>query len=141
MTLESIIPANKITNSGDTRFDRVTAIAQKFEPVPGIEDFCADHQVIVAGSTWEDDEAEWIHYVKTHSEIRFIIAPHEIDKENLADVKKHFPTSVFYSQWIAREQRLMINDKRIKFNLYLSLIANIKMILAYIKIIHFYFCQ
>ncbi len=56
--------------------------------------------VIVAGSTWEDDEAEWTHFVKTHPEIKFIFAPHEIDKENLNDVKKEFPGSMFYSEWM-----------------------------------------
>lgn len=98
--LERIIPTDKITDSGDTRFDRVITIAEKFQPVAGIQEFCADHPVIVAGSTWEDDEAEWIHYAKVHPEIKFIIAPHEIDKENLADVKKQFPGSIFYSEWI-----------------------------------------
>jgi 3-deoxy-D-manno-octulosonic-acid transferase len=110
--LEKIIPKEKITNSGDTRFDRVIAIAEKFEPVAGIEKFCAGHPVIVAGSTWEDDEAEWIHYVKIHPENRLIIAPHEIDKENLSDVKKKFPTSVFYSEWINNGQPSTINDQR-----------------------------
>jgi 3-deoxy-D-manno-octulosonic-acid transferase len=98
--LEKIISADKITFSGDTRFDRVISIAEKFEHVPGIENFCGDSIVIVAGSTWEDDEAEWTHYVKNHQEIKFIIAPHEIDKENLVYVKKQFPGSIFYSEWM-----------------------------------------
>ncbi len=67
---------------------------------PGIADFCSDKKVIVAGSTWEDDEAEWTHYVRSHPELRFIIAPHEIDEENLEDVQKEFAGSVFYSEWI-----------------------------------------
>ncbi|MDQ2864336.1 MAG: hypothetical protein M3R50_11945, partial [Bacteroidota bacterium] len=47
------------------------------------------------------DEAEWTHFVKTHPDIKFIIAPHEIDKENLDDVKKEFSNSAFYSEWMA----------------------------------------
>ena len=99
--LSSIISDSSISVSGDTRFDRVIAIAGKFEEVPGIKNFCAQSKVIVAGSTWEDDEAEWTHYVKSHPEIKFIIAPHEIDKENLKDVKKQFPNSIFYSAWVS----------------------------------------
>jgi 3-deoxy-D-manno-octulosonic-acid transferase len=38
--------------------------------------------------------------VKANPAIRFIIAPHEIDETNLQDVKKEFPTSVFYSQLV-----------------------------------------
>jgi 3-deoxy-D-manno-octulosonic-acid transferase len=98
--LQKIISAEKITVSGDTRCDRVINIAENFTEVPGIADFCDTKKVIVAGSTWEDDEAGWIHFVKQHPEIKFIFAPHEIDAENLAFVKKEFPGAIFYSEWI-----------------------------------------
>jgi len=113
--LEKLISADKITCSGDTRFDRVITIAEKFEHVPAIENFCGNSQVIVAGSTWEDDEAEWTHYVKNHPEIKFMIAPHEIDKENLAFVKKQFPGSIFYSEWV-NQQSAIGNPKPETFN-------------------------
>lgn len=99
--LSTIISAEKITVSGDTRCDRVINIAENFTEVPGIAAFCETNKVIVAGSTWEDDEAEWVHFVKQHPEIKFIFAPHEIDAENLDFVKKEFPGSVFYSEWIS----------------------------------------
>ena len=86
-----------ITVTGDTRFDRVIEIAEKFEHLPLIRQFCGDSKVIVAGSTWEDDEAELIHYVRANPGIKFIIAPHEIDAENLKDVQKEFAGAVFYS--------------------------------------------
>jgi len=98
--LQKLIGEEKISVSGDTRCDRVINIAENFTEVPGIADFCGNKKVIVAGSTWEDDEAEWTHFVKIHPEIKFIIAPHEIDKENLDDVKKEFPGSVFYSDYL-----------------------------------------
>ena len=98
--LQKIIAEEKITVSGDTRCDGVINTAENFKEVPGIAAFCGNNKVIVAGSTWEDDEAEWTHFVKHHPEIKFIIAPHEIDEENLADVKKEFPGSIFYSEWI-----------------------------------------
>lgn len=98
--LEKLVSPEKITVSGDTRCDRVINIAKNFTEVAGISEFCENHKVIVMGSTWEDDEAEWTHYVRQHPEIKFIIAPHEIDKENLADVKKEFEGAVFYSEWM-----------------------------------------
>jgi 3-deoxy-D-manno-octulosonic-acid transferase len=101
--LQKIISEEKITVSGDTRCDRVINIAESFIDVPGIKEFCNDKRVIVAGSTWEDDEAEWTHFVKQHPDIKFIIAPHEIDKENLADVKKEFPGSLYYSEWMINQ--------------------------------------
>ena len=97
--LSSVGIKENVSISGDTRFDRVIEIAEKFEPLPLIEKFCGDSKVMVAGSTWQEDEEELTHYVKNNSQIKFIIAPHEIDAENLKDVKKEFPTSIFYSEW------------------------------------------
>jgi 3-deoxy-D-manno-octulosonic-acid transferase len=92
------IGIKNITVSGDTRFDRVISIAENADDIPGIKQFCNGSKVVVAGSTWEDDEAELVHYAKANRDIKFIIAPHEVDKENLKDVKKEFTGSVFYSE-------------------------------------------
>jgi 3-deoxy-D-manno-octulosonic-acid transferase len=86
-----------VTLNGDTRFDRVLEIADHFTDVPYIAEFCGNNPVIVAGSTWEEDEIELLHFVNVHKQVKFIIAPHEIDKANLKDVKDEFPDSIFYS--------------------------------------------
>ncbi|MEO7306802.1 MAG: glycosyltransferase N-terminal domain-containing protein [Ferruginibacter sp.] len=91
---------SNVSINGDTRFDRVLEIAGKFIPVPHIAGFCGDSPVIVAGSTWEEDEIELLHFVNVHPDIKFIIAPHEIDEENLKDVKDEFPRSIFYSELV-----------------------------------------
>jgi 3-deoxy-D-manno-octulosonic-acid transferase len=96
--LLATVGIKNVTVSGDTRFDRVIAIAENFDDIPLIKEFCKNSKVIVAGSTWEDDEAELTHYAKTNTDIKFIIAPHEIDKENLRFVKKEFKGSIFYSE-------------------------------------------
>ena len=72
----------KASLSGDTRFDRVISIASNAEKLPAIEAFCGiDKPVIVAGSTWEEDNEELDHYANAHPEIIFIIAPHKIEPE------------------------------------------------------------
>ena len=86
--------------SGDTRFDRVLTLSNRVEQVPYIAAFCASGRVIVAGSTWEDDELLLIHYVKANPQIRLIIAPHEVYRENLNSVKRKFSKSIFYSDWV-----------------------------------------
>ncbi len=96
--LSTINVNENVVISGDTRFDRVCTIAHNFIALPLIEKFCGDSKVFVAGSTWEEDEEELIHYVKTHPQIKFIIAPHEVDEENIKDVQKEFPNSILYSQ-------------------------------------------
>jgi 3-deoxy-D-manno-octulosonic-acid transferase len=95
---------------GDTRFDRVLEIAENFIPVPLIESFCGNSPVVVAGSTWEEDEIELLHFVKVHQHVKFIIAPHEIDKTNLKDVKEEFPNSIFYSD--LAEKETLANEQR-----------------------------
>jgi 3-deoxy-D-manno-octulosonic-acid transferase len=83
--------------SGDTRFDRVIDIAGNFEAAPGIAEFCDNAKVIVAGSTWEEDEEELGHYANAHPEIRFILAPHEVEEEHLRDMEALFHRSTRYS--------------------------------------------
>lgn len=87
-----------VSVSGDTRFDRVLDILNNPISPENICAFIASHKVIVAGSTWEDDEALLIHFTKVHPEIKLIIAPHEITKQNLSAVKKKFNKAVFYSE-------------------------------------------
>ena len=97
--LGKLISPEKITVTGDTRCDRVIQTVENFKPVPGIAEFCGNAQVVVAGSTWEDDEAIWIHFVRKNPKMRFIIAPHEIDKQNLDEIVADFPGSMLYSEW------------------------------------------
>lgn len=92
---------NNITVNGDTRFDRVTEVAENFVEVPYIASFCGSSQVVVAGSTWEEDEIELLHFVHVNPAIKFIIAPHEVDKTNLKDVRDEFPNSIFYSELVS----------------------------------------
>jgi 3-deoxy-D-manno-octulosonic-acid transferase len=97
-----------ITVSGDTRFDRVIAIAEQFQPISVVESFIGNALVIVAGSTWEEDEEELDHYANTHPEIKFIIAPHEIDEEHILQIEKLFHYSVRYSQLQAHSSRFQV---------------------------------
>lgn len=97
--LATLISKEKITVSGDTRCDRVLEVAAQFEPIPLVEKFIADSPVVVCGSTWEADNAVWVHYVKIHPEIKFVIAPHEIERENIKAVKNSFTNSITYSEW------------------------------------------
>ena len=91
--LGSIGITEQASVSGDTRFDRVVQIADSFSSLPLIEEFCGSFPVVVAGSTWPDDEEELDHYANTHPHIRFILAPHEIYEEHLKEKKKKCTSS------------------------------------------------
>lgn len=94
------IGITNVSVSGDTRFDRVIDIAANFTEIPMIREFTGDAPVIVAGSTWPEDEEEMDHYANTHPGIRFIIVPHEIDEDHLKDIEKLFRRTARYSQLV-----------------------------------------
>ncbi|MBL7739958.1 MAG: 3-deoxy-D-manno-octulosonic acid transferase [Chitinophagaceae bacterium] len=85
--------------SGDTRFDRVIEISQKFQPIPVIEQFIGNDNAIIAGSTWREDE-EVLQKVFSsigNSSLKLIIAPHEIDEAHIDELKKLFPGCTLFS--------------------------------------------
>ncbi len=70
--------------TGDTRFDRVIAIAENSSDIPVIKNFCQNNFCIVAGSTWEPDEKLIARFLsETKDNIKFIIAPHNIDNQHI----------------------------------------------------------
>jgi 3-deoxy-D-manno-octulosonic-acid transferase len=90
---------DRVRVSGDTRFDRVLSVRKHWEPPLHLAEFCGNAKVVVAGSTWPEDEEVMAHYAKSHPGIRFVIAPHEIDEVHLMDIEKKFPGTIRYSQW------------------------------------------
>jgi 3-deoxy-D-manno-octulosonic-acid transferase len=95
--LENIGFEKNVTISGDTRFDRVIEIAEQFKPIPAIEAFCTGSDVIVAGSTWGKDDIILSGYTNTKSNIKCIIAPHEISKQRLNDCLKWYKNPALFS--------------------------------------------
>lgn len=97
--LQSINIEN-VTVSGDTRFDRVSEIAKSNQDRNAVEDFIGKFPVLVAGSTWPEDEDNIAAYSKNNSKIRFIIAPHEIGRSTIEKTKKKFCNAVLFSEWL-----------------------------------------
>jgi 3-deoxy-D-manno-octulosonic-acid transferase len=91
------IGVHQFSITGDTRFDRVITITENFQEVPLIKNFCTTPHVIVAGSTWPEDEETWAHLVRTRKDVSFIFAPHEIYEDHLKTIEKLFPQRVLYS--------------------------------------------
>lgn len=93
------------TVAGDTRFDRVIEIAEKWEPIPGIDKFIDNKKIIVAGSTWKEDEAV-LHKafaLLPNDPIKLIIAPHELSESSLKYLEGLFPNSIRYSRLLNHE--------------------------------------
>ena len=80
---------NNVTVSGDTRFDRVFEITQQNNKLSFIEEFIDKKHTVVAGSTWKEDETMLVDYInnKASENEKFIIAPHNINAKDIADLK------------------------------------------------------
>lgn len=89
----------RVTVAGDTRFDRVRKVAETPYIQESLEQFSEGAQVIVAGSTWEQDEQvlEKV-YRGLPGDTRWIIAPHELSANHIQRLKKHFPESILFTE-------------------------------------------
>ncbi len=82
------IHLNKVSISGDTRFDRVLKIVEQDNKLYFMEKFKQNQFCFVAGSTWPEDEAILTSYINSTSEnIKFVFAPHTIKKEAIEKLK------------------------------------------------------
>ncbi|GAA4765004.1 MULTISPECIES: 3-deoxy-D-manno-octulosonic acid transferase [Flavobacterium] len=93
-TLIQSIGFTNVTTSGDSRFDRVVAILEKDNTLDFIDTFCKNplHEfkmtTIVVGSSWPKDEELLLNYInRTSHRLKFIIAPHNIKPEQIANLK------------------------------------------------------
>ncbi len=97
--LQTIGISKNVTVSGDTRFDRVIEIAKQELDSPIIKAFCQNQKVIVAGSTWEDDEIILAAYGdETNHKEKMIVVPHELDKANINNIKRTFKKSICFTE-------------------------------------------
>ena len=88
--LESIGILN-VTVAGDTRFDRVNQVCSHPPHVDFISDFALNYKTILAGSSWPADEIILKNFMEdADSDIKLILAPHNIDKEHIESIFKLF---------------------------------------------------
>ena len=87
----------EVTISGDTRFDRVLKVASQFKQLDLIKTFCGNSKVVVAGSTWTEDDKELDHFANTNTTIKFIIAPHNIGKDRIDECLYLYKHALTYS--------------------------------------------
>ncbi len=89
--------------AGDTRFDRVAAIAAEPKKLDTIEKFCSAQSIMIAGSTWTVD----IDHLKDalpkdfFAANRLIIVPHDVNESNIQYVENAFSgQTIRYSKYV-----------------------------------------
>ncbi|PUZ30573.1 3-deoxy-D-manno-octulosonic-acid transferase [Chitinophaga costaii] len=93
-----------VSRSGDTRFDRVWALRNEKRTLPLIEQFCTGKHILVAGSTWPEDEqllaACWSQMLP---DMALILAPHEVHTTRIDQLMAMFPQAQRYTRLAAGE--------------------------------------
>ena len=112
---------SNVTVCGDTRFDRVAAIARQVKPFPEVEQFIKGRRCIIAGSTWPPDERLLLEFMpQLPSDYCLIIAPHDISDAHIAQITAQFPESQLYTELNPGQQSkvLVVNTIGILSQLY-----------------------
>ncbi len=95
------IGINDVSINGDTRFDRVIEIAQEKTTLPIADAFVKGHRILVAGSTWKEDDfflQQTLSLLPDY--FKLIIVPHEVDVQHIAEIEKLFPgLTIRWSEW------------------------------------------
>ncbi len=81
---------NNVTVMGDTRMDRVIKIKENALDLPLVSKFAIiknNQSVLVAGSSWPEDENLIINYFNKYAYLKLIIAPHLINEAHLKQIE------------------------------------------------------
>ncbi len=93
------IDIHQVSVAGDTRFDRVVHLREQAFSIPLISEFKAGEKLFIAGSTWPEDMEVLSPFINETNEVKFIIAPHEIEESNLEKIESDLSTkSIRFSQ-------------------------------------------
>lgn len=100
------IEFQNIQVSGDTRFDRVSKILNQDNSILVIANFAISTSencrstIIVIGSSWPKDESLLVDFINTNPfNVKFIIAPHNINENQILDLKNSITKkTVLYSE-------------------------------------------
>lgn len=105
---------SNVTIAGDTRFDRVMQIAASARNIPALEAFRGKDRLFLAGSSWPPDEEIISRYILSHEDsLKWVFAPHEIDKANIERLEKLLGENVVrFSEFTepGTDARVMIID-------------------------------
>ncbi|MFY8034429.1 MAG: 3-deoxy-D-manno-octulosonic acid transferase, partial [Flexibacteraceae bacterium] len=90
-----------VSIAGDTRLDRVAAVAKEGKEFPEIEQFKGDSTLVMIGSAWPADTDLLLPVLLTQfPDWKVIIAPHELHESYLAKIEERSQgKAIRYSDW------------------------------------------
>ncbi len=94
----SISPLNISSIVGDTKSEAARkALANSEENI--ISEFAGNNKCVIIGSSWPSEELLLANWIRDHdaSNLKIIIAPHDLSKQRINEIQKIFPQSIAYS--------------------------------------------
>lgn len=85
--------------TGDTRFDRVVELPKQQKSVMEVGQFVGESPVLVAGSTWLEDEKLLKDLMLQFPDWKLILAPHEIHEAHIDAILLLFPDALRFSNF------------------------------------------
>lgn len=106
------IGIHQATITGDTRYDRMLAVARNPHPNGIIEQFIKDESVLLMGSSWPVDEETFLPaLLRLKDQMKIIIAPHDISETHVESISKLFNNELArYTQFNDSSKRILILD-------------------------------
>jgi 3-deoxy-D-manno-octulosonic-acid transferase len=96
------VKQERVALLGDLRFNRVLAAKAKAKPNALIEQFVGAAPLLILGSCWPAEEALLLEILQKKpnalEQFKILIAPHDLSKGHLNQLKTQFPTALFYSE-------------------------------------------
>ncbi|MDN4166927.1 glycosyltransferase N-terminal domain-containing protein [Cytophagales bacterium LB-30] len=109
------IGISKVSIAGDTRFDRVATIAAQAKAIPQAEVFRQGNKIMVIGSCWKEDLQVLKSFItQGPAELKWIIAPHEIDAATIQFFEQELGNTLIrfsaFEDFQASQHRILLID-------------------------------
>ncbi|WP_121667887.1 3-deoxy-D-manno-octulosonic acid transferase [Mesonia aquimarina] len=90
-----------VSVSGDTRFDRVSRQLDQKNELTFLDNFKDQKTCVICGSTWPEDEEILVSYINnTSKDVKFVIAPHQINSVKIKALQKKLTAkSIRFSEY------------------------------------------
>jgi len=99
---------------GDSRFDQALEIKNSDYQVAGLNEWISNQLCLITGSSWPKEEALLVELLKQKPHLKLIIAPHEVESDNIQrvhDLFHDFGVNRFSeSTWKDQNQVLIIDN-------------------------------
>ena len=99
-----VLNRTRLFTSGDTRFDRVLQTADASQKIEWMQ-LLSNHQNIIAGSTWKEDDAILFKTTAHFNQFNWIIVPHHVDNKSIEACKRIYPAGITLTQFLKTNQK------------------------------------